>query len=54
MSSLETSVTLDDVFTVVGAKRVTREPSLLTRNLVKFHLMPSLPKMPGAECLRYL
>ena len=33
---------------VIGAKRVTRWPSAVSRNLVKFHLMRRLPKMPGA------
>lgn len=34
---------------VIGAKRVTRWPSAVSRNLVKFHLMRRLPKMPGAR-----
>ena len=37
----------------VGAYRLITVPSLLIRNLVKFHLI-ALPKMPLAWLLRYL
>lgn len=38
---------------VVGAYRLIGMPSLFTRNLVKFHLMP-LPKVPDCLAFKYL
>lgn len=38
---------------VVGAKRSTGSPFLLTKNLVKFHLI-ALPKMPLCLSFKYL
>ncbi|VTR41238.1 Uncharacterised protein [Serratia fonticola] len=33
----------------MGAKRVMRSPSAVSRNLVKFHLIRWLPNRPGAR-----
>ena len=38
----------------VGAKRATTLPSLPIRNLVKFHLIDRLPRMPLAWVLSHL
>src|SRR6266481_3244989 len=36
-----------------GAYRLTGTPSLPTRNFVKFHLIPSVPRMPGRDFFKY-
>src|ERR1700730_13726272 len=36
-----------------GAYRLMGTPSLPTRNFVKFHLIPSVPRMPGTDFFKY-
>ena len=38
---------------VVEAYRLTGKPLRSIKNLVKFHLMASVPSKPGASALRY-
>ena len=39
---------LSDAGESLGAKRLMTLPSLPTRNLVKFHLIVRVPRIPGA------